>query len=113
MSATVSTRIRTLSQPTCLDDRWMPLTACFSEFGVRRPATGQKDGNIATQRNCDFSASVIHLFRLKSFSLKLFGSSRRIDAGEIAELLSSNGVGNQIPAALPVRSLAEDTRRDK
>jgi hypothetical protein len=91
----------------------MPLTACFSEFGVRRPATGQKDGNIATQRNCDFSASVIHLFRLKSFSLKLFGSSRRIGAGEIAELLSSNGVGNQIPAALPVRSLAEDTRREK
>jgi hypothetical protein len=92
------------------------LTACFSDLGVRDAATHrQKDGNGRHSEIRDFRLSVSHLFSFspKPFSLKLFGSSHRIEAGEIAQLLSSNGVGKQIPAALPVRSLAEDTRREK
>jgi hypothetical protein len=43
---------------------------------------GQKDGNGMTQPSCDVRRSVIHLFQRKPFSLKLFESSGRIDAGE-------------------------------
>jgi hypothetical protein len=120
MSAALSTRIRASSNG--LFERSVdaarpftrPLTACFSELGVRHAATSrQKDGNGTTQRNPRFFDQRHLSFSPKPLSLKLFASSRRIDAGEIAQLLSSNGVGKQIPAALPVRSLAEDTRREK
>jgi hypothetical protein len=119
MSAALSMRIRVSSNGVFERsvDAARPfirrLTACFSELGVRRAATcGRKGGNGTTAKSVIFRPAS-SFFSPKPFSLKLFGSSRRIDDGEIAQLLSSNGVGKQIPAALPVRSLAEDTRREK
>jgi hypothetical protein len=73
----------------------------------------EKDGDDAAQRNCDFwpTSSIFSPSPNFSPSLKLFGNSRRIDAGGMAELLSSDGVGKQISGAM--FALAEDINRDK
>jgi hypothetical protein len=78
--------------------------------GALGRARMQKDGNGMTQRNCD-SRPASSIFFTETFFTETFRNLAPYRRWGIAELLSSNGAGNRIPAAF--FALAEDISRDK